>query len=154
CPSESGLQSARKIPFRSTSNRRGSEPRHDASSHSFRPLSSADTWTWRHGNSRRLHAAAAFAGSLSQLPPTISRPCGWCFSYNAFSLGILLMHGVHHVAQQSISTTLPRKSVERSFVPSVAVSVKSYGLPISGNGSTSIPADFASFRAFWATIFW
>src|SRR4051794_18107726 len=63
------------------------------------------------------------------------------------------MQGEHQVAQQSSNTTLPWKSLASIFFPSIVVSEKRHTDPISGGGSTSIPAFLARSNASAATAF-
>ncbi len=65
-------------------------------------------------------------GSWSVLiPSTTKSPLSLCLSYARLMLGISAMHGAHHVAQKSISTTLPRNSDNLTLSPARVVPSKS-----------------------------
>ena len=54
---------------------------------------------------------------LSMLTPTTTRPCSAYFSCSRSSTGISSLHGAHHEAQKSTTTTFPLSSVRSTFLP-------------------------------------
>src|SRR5688572_7454984 len=100
--------------------------------------------------------SAIFSTPLGWHTPMITRPWSLYLSISALVCGIELMHGPHHVAQKSMSTTLPLRLSRGigsllSQVPTVSAGAglpsifasawRCSGVPSSQFGST--PAPFA-----------